>query len=373
MAWTNFQLFLALTMVVSGSINTLSTKFADRSKSKGSDGEIRPFNHPFLQAACMFMGEMLCLVAFKTMQWKTRATGVNNIFTQGNQRFKTLILWPAALFDLVGTSTMYIGLTLTYASSFQMLRGSIIVFVALLSVIILHRKLKKREWCGIVLVILGLLIVGISDFVFTVPTESHGPNSIITGDLLIIAAQIISACQMVYEEKYISGLDIPALQAAGWEGVFGFCTLVVLLIPLNFIPAPSHFDNNARGTIEDPIDGLVQMGNNGFLLLSMIMMIVSIAFFNFAGISMTKEMSATTRMVLDSVRTLVIWTVTLGLGWQVFHVVQLLGFVILMFGACVYNKLLPQSFMPSSPNNATQDPMQAEIINREADNLDNEV
>ena len=58
------------------------------------------------------------------------------------------------------------------------------------------------------------------------------------------------------------------------------------------------------------------------------------------GISVTKEMSATTRMVLDSVRTLVIWGVSLGVGWQVFHALQLLGFAMLVTGMCVYNDLL---------------------------------
>ena len=55
---------------------------------------------------------------------------------------------------------------------------------------------------------------------------------------------------------------------------------------------------------------------------------------------MTKEMSATTRMVLDSVRTLVIWGVSLGVGWQKFQFLQLIGFLILVTGMCVYNDLL---------------------------------
>ena len=70
------------------------------------------------------------------------------------------------------------------------------------------------------------------------------------------------------------------------------------------------------------------------------MTMVSIAFFNFAGISVTKEMSATTRMVLDSVRTLVIWGVSLGIGWQVFHFLQLIGFFVLVVGMCIYNDLI---------------------------------
>lgn len=47
--------------------------------------------------------------------------------------------------------------------------------------------------------------------------------------------------------------------------------------------------------------------------------VISIAFFNFAGVSVTKELSATTRMVLDSVRTLVIWSASLMLQWQKFY------------------------------------------------------
>ncbi len=51
-------------------------------------------------------------------------------------------------------------------------------------------------------------------------------------------------------------------------------------------------------------------------------------------------MSATTRMVLDSVRTMVIWGVSLAVGWQDFKVLQLFGFVILVTGMCVYNDII---------------------------------
>jgi hypothetical protein len=58
------------------------------------------------------------------------------------------------------------------------------------------------------------------------------------------------------------------------------------------------------------------------LILAITGTIISIAFFNFAGISVTKEISATTRMVLDSVRTIVIWMFSIMVGWQQFHVLQ---------------------------------------------------
>lgn len=55
-------------------------------------------------------------------------------------------------------------------------------------------------------VIVGLIVVGVTDALYQSAGESKGRNSLITGDLLIIVAQVVSACQMVYEEKYVAGM-----------------------------------------------------------------------------------------------------------------------------------------------------------------------
>ena len=75
-------------------------------------------------------------------------------------------------------------------------------------------------------------------------------------------------------------------------------------------------DTLALTKYSDAIDGLYQMGNNPLIVVAVIGNIVSIAFFNFFGLSVTKTQSATTRMVLDSIRTIVIWAVCLALGWE---------------------------------------------------------
>ncbi|CAB0007430.1 unnamed protein product [Nesidiocoris tenuis] len=268
MAWTSYQVLLAVVMVTTGSINTLTTKWADKLDAKGSDGKSRPFDHPFVQSACMFLGEFLCLVVFKTLffVYSRRADGTveTNTITAGSQEFSPFILFPAAMCDMIGTSLMYVGLNLTNPSSFQMLRG----------------------------------------------------------DLIIVIAQIITATQMVYEEKFVNTKNIPPLQAVGWEGLFGLVVTGLLLIPFYFIHVPERFGDNAHGVLEDLPDALIQMGNNKLIIVSLIGTIISIAFFNFAGISVTKELSATTRMILDSVRTLVIWGFSLIVKWQGFHILQ---------------------------------------------------
>lgn len=60
-----------------------------------------------------------------------------------------------------GTAMMYLGLTMTYASVFQMLRGSVVVFTGILSIMMLNRKLWPCHWLGMLLVMGGAFVVGV--------------------------------------------------------------------------------------------------------------------------------------------------------------------------------------------------------------------
>lgn len=336
MAWGAKQVVIACVMVITGSINTLSTKWADRESAKGTNDIPHGFDHPFFQAVGMFLGEMMCMVVFLVMYCSGRHTTIR----PREERFiglgyNPLIFLPASICDMCATSLMYIGLNLTYASSFQMLRGAVIIFTALLSVAFLGRTIKAQMWVGIVGVILGLGVVGLTD-ILTNNSAKSDTNAVIAGDLLIIMAQIIVAVQMVYEERVINRFSIHPLEAVGWEGIFGFLMLGTLLVPFYYIHADS-FSKLPTKRLDDAIDAFHQLAQNPKILTATLGNIFSIAFFNFAGISVTREISATTRMVLDSLRTLIIWVFTLALGWQPFEGLQILGFILLIIGMMLYN------------------------------------
>jgi len=376
MAWKPIHFALAGMMLLFGSFNTLSVKWADTMTSESVDGTKRPFNHPFLQATGMFLGEMLCMLAFWVTRWRANRQPAGSSYPplseeNAPKKFNPLVFLPPALCDMTATSVQYIGLTLTYASSFQMLRGAVIIFTGILSTIFLKRKLAWFKWAGMVWVIGGLVTVGVSDMLnqkdcnpsdhnttesafhpkfnlmsapislaTSEPSCKNDTTNIFVGDLLIFCSQVIVASQMVYEEKFITKYNVPALQAVGWEGTFGFTTLALLLIPFSFIYVGPEFGNNPRHVLEDAYDGVFQLAHNPLLALAFTGTVISIAFFNFAGISVTKELSATTRMVLDSVRTLVIWMVSIAVGWQNFYLLQLGGFCILVTGMCLYNDII---------------------------------
>lgn len=221
-----------------------------------------------------------------------------------------------------------------------MLRGSVIIFVALLSMFLLKRKISIREWIGILFIIIALVMVGLADYMLVKsakktestevdtllvvePSQFKSENNYIHGDMLIIIAQLITSCQMVYEEIYVTKLDIAPMLVVGWEGIFGLSVLSVLLVPLYYIPSPlAKEDQNSSGSMENVLDAFTKINNNLLLLAPIIGLIFSIAFYNFSGISLTKEINATTRMVLDSIRILIVWRVSIALGWQEFHYFQ---------------------------------------------------
>ena len=54
------------------------------------------------------------------------------------------------------------GLFFTFASIFQMLRGTLVIFAGLLTILVLKRRLHVHHWFGILLITAGAALVGAS-------------------------------------------------------------------------------------------------------------------------------------------------------------------------------------------------------------------
>lgn len=302
----------------------------------------------------MMVGEILCIIAY-VMYWACGGLKHDTDDTEDGDKKEDpgkpnmFLFLPPALCDVTATSMMYIGLTMTPASQFQMLRGSIMIFVGLLSVVFLKKKLEWFRWTGMAVIFVGILMVGGADFMET-GDEDSGMSKAVIGDIIIVCAQVVAACQFVYEEKYIAKYNVHPLKVVGSEGVFGFIALVLAQIPLYFIIIDGfEIGYNPDHRLEDPIDAFTQMNNEPRLYGILSLTCLSIAFFNFSGVSITKYMSATTRKVLDTLRTLVIWVSSM-----LFHLIdprwetptrdqfflQLAGFVFVITGIFLYSDVL---------------------------------
>jgi drug/metabolite transporter (DMT)-like permease len=180
-----------------------------------------------------------------------------------------------------------------------------------------------------------------------------------TGIILVVGAQVFSAFQMCFEELLLTGrAPTSAKKVVGMEGVWGTTYMIVILILMYFI----HGGDN--GHVEDTPEGLRLLTGNGFLAFLVVSYMMSISVYNLVGITVGKKMSAVVRCLVDSCRTVVVWVVNLmlhylvdeklGSAWQPHTWLQLVGFVILVFGTLLYNEVLtpPRWLTSGTPGEA---------------------
>jgi len=135
----------------------------------------------------------------------------------------------------------------------------------------------------------------------------------------------------------MSRYKVEPLAAVTLEGFFGLVTTLVGMPIL-------HVFLRDRSPYFDMVRGWSQVKANSTVLWIALAICGSIALFNFFGLSVTSRVSATTRSTIDTCRTLGIWIVSLGLGWEKlvwpFSILQVVGFGMLVYGTFVFNGLL---------------------------------
>lgn len=253
-----------------------------------------------------------------------------------------MVFWLPTIFDICGTTLMNVGLLFVPVSVFQMIRGALPLWVALFSIIFLKRTLKVHKWLSLLIITFGVALVGFAGSLQSKEKSemkmlgADDGTKTVLGIFLIFFAQVFSASQFVVEEKIMTKYEVPPLEAVGLEGIFGlFTTLIAIPVLHIFIgskPAgrKGYFDAN---------EGFHQIISNPQILWSSLAIAFSISMFNFCGLAVTKNISATVRSVIDTCRSIGIWIFSIWFGWEVFNGLQLVGFMILILGTFLFNEI----------------------------------
>ncbi|KAI0080569.1 hypothetical protein K474DRAFT_1589476 [Panus rudis PR-1116 ss-1] len=380
-------------MLITGSSNSLWSKWQDMQCVENCD-DPNPRHHvlyeqPIWQTLQMFLGEMLCFLPllFTWLNSKRRSQPVQlpqsededdqeedashpgssnakdfpDAGPQQLRGWRYLLLWLPAACDLTGTTLMNVGLLYTPVSIYQMTRGALVLFVGSLSVIFLRRRLWLYQWVSLITVMAGVSLVGYAGSLIKDPIrdESSGLLSaplpppepvdepqvgkVLVGVFFVLFAQIFTATQLVVEEKIMARYTVSPDIAVGFEGLFGFLTILVALPFISISPLADPKSSTYSPFFDLP-RGWAQMIYTPTVLYSGIAIAISISLFNWFGLSVTRRLSATARSLTDTCRTLSIWLVSLGLGWEkiVFPIsfLQVVGFGLLVYGTFLFNGLV---------------------------------
>ncbi|KAI6376512.1 hypothetical protein MCOR25_002728 [Pyricularia grisea] len=396
--------FLVAMMLLTGVCNTLLTKYQDNQcvrNCEDPDPKKRAhFEQPVIQTAQMFVGEMGCWLVIGLMTLRERymarkqaagyeavrssdevpdaddASVHSNTALNGSKPVlghdsmlagvRVFLLAIPAICDICGTTLMNAGLLMVAASIYQMTRGALVLFVGLFSVVFLRRRLHLFQWLSLVGVVTGVAIVGLAGAIYPDQAKPGSPHSevvptsspfqvastteggldanalrAVVGVLLIAGAQIFTATQFVTEEWLLERSTIEPIRVVGWEGIFGFSVTVLGMIVMHL--AVGRTEAGKYGYF-DMVEGWRQMVENPKVLVSSVLIMISIGGFNFFGLSVTRSVSATSRSTIDTCRTLFIWIVSLGLGWETFKWLQVLGFGFLVYFTFLFNGIVQPPF-----------------------------
>ncbi|KAI8990916.1 hypothetical protein BDF20DRAFT_903850 [Mycotypha africana] len=384
-------LILVTGMLVSGVCNTILNKFQDM-QCVGNCDDPNPknrhyFEQPIWQTLNMFVGEFAVWIVYLYQLYQEKQqqrvskyqkvpaavpppSALNqldaaSVVDEVNQEhvkivdedlpelkgWKALLFWIPTLCDLTATTVMNVGLILTSASVYQMLRGAVVIFTGVFSYMFLKRRLRLYEWFSLTMVVVGVGIVGLSsvlvpqkkpkDVVFdgeNTDTSSSLDFASLLGVCLVLGAQLFTASQFVIEEKILSRYRITPLKAVGFEGSFGLISVLAAMPILHITLSKTH-------PSFDMVQGFHDFFDHALVWQTGLAISISIAFFNWFGLSITSAVSATARSTIDACRTLFIWMVSLYLGWEHFSWIQVVGFIVLVIGTFYFNGVLKWPFI----------------------------
>ncbi|KAL0204774.1 hypothetical protein P9112_000081 [Eukaryota sp. TZLM1-RC] len=337
----------AILMMIFGTGTMISAKLMLDSKSIGIDGRLKNFDKPWFQSMAMFVSMSFCMLFFFEGQRRDRVRQSNTLLTDNkprkvpDSRSYYLIAIPA-LFDLLATTIMTMSLILLPVSTMQLLRGSMVVFSAILNVTLLKRKLLPYRWFGVLLVSIGITCIGFSS-VLSSQDEGGSVEKQVLGIILCVASQFIQALQIVTEDLLLSKVSCVTTQVVGMEGVWGsiFCFGL-------FLPLAQLFKSYGFG--EDSIDTIIMLQNSRSLFFMAIAYCISILLLNYAGMTVTSESTSVVRTILEAIRTVFIWLVGLfiyyfitpqfGERWTRWSFLQLFGFFVLSYSMFIYEGII---------------------------------
>eukprot|EP01035_Chromulina_nebulosa_P020275 gene20275-26320_t len=246
--------------LIAGTGCSLTSKVLLSMKSTGMTGEIEEFSFPLFQTFGMFLGmTSALLIHFIVLYGRIPFPGYNhkqkNIINKDDKfdsnEFKStdapywmyFFLVIPSLFDLVATALCMYGLRYVNVSIFQMLRGSAIIFVALLKQFLLKDKLRNFQWVGVGYNVLAIVLVGFTALL-NGSTESSEGGSVAPGKydnpaigvFLILCGAVVQSLQYAFEEK-VMNMDVPAspLLLIGMEGFWGTLVCVIFLYPIAYV------------------------------------------------------------------------------------------------------------------------------------------
>lgn len=322
--------------LIAGTAMLMAIKTMTRHLVAVGSGELKQYDQPFCQTFVMFLGEGMCLLVVFYEDHVTKKTGrAHGVFefATAEDLAKPRTPWwywvlPACL-DGIGTTLTNAALTMTYGSTVQILRTTMLVLTSLFALCLMRKPLRIHEWLGIFVMTGGMISAGIMAVLHPEVAESIDPTKSKIGVVLTLIGTIFSAIQLAVEEKFFDKTYCPPLMGVGVEGCTGaFLSIFAIII--------CHYAKfyNFR-------DGIDQLKNSPRIIGCYVGVFFTVFIFNGAGLLTTFLGGGILRGVLYTCRSPVLYLVELAARMQTFTVGGIVSVILTSLGFLIYAYILP--------------------------------
>lgn len=290
-----------------------------------------------------------------------------------------------SIFDLGATALCMMGLRHLDVSIYQLLRGSGIIFVALMKQHVLGDTLYKFQWVGVCYNVISVVLVGMTAILNTSKDSdvATAPTDALLGVILVMAGAFVQALQFIFEEKVMTmeGASAPPLLLIGMEGLWGTILCLFIVYPIAYyIPGDDH------GSYEDPFNTWEMIVQNPTIQYAFVIYFFTIFLYNVFAVLVTYALNSIWHAILDNFRPITVWCTNMliyyaitnesgdfGEPWTPYSYIQALGMVVLLYGTAIYNAPNAGSIPLNGSWYSIGINLQSEYDQIERDELDNQM
>ncbi len=334
-------------LLICGAVNTIL--FKAQTKNFGLSN-----NSISLQTFIMFIGQYINLIVFYCRifasgskrrthfrKYKNRALMSGKHF-----EFSSYRLAVASLINCVASLMQLYALVTLSPSYFQMLLGCGIIFTPLIAFVTRKKKLYRHTLIGMVISVAAMVLLTLASLMLK--DEKNGQDTYL-GICLMICGVFLTSGQRVYEEWLLDKYETSTFRFVGLEGLYG--VIILFILHGLFFAYDKIFEKNLFNI------GLefVELFHNKALIITSAILIVSTTFYDSFGITVTRKVSATYRVVNDVARVVLVWLAEIilydihnaniqTLDYVIVTVLRLLSYGLLIFGNVLINEIAQIEF-----------------------------
>lgn len=189
-------------------------------------------------------------------------------------------------------------------------------------------------------------MVALSDILYDDSESSKFDFMSIIGMLCLLISLMFQGFVFTYQEKLLDDYEIRPLQMVGMESMMGaiVCTILILITSTITCKHPEFCNAKDAQPIDSPPYSLYDLRLN-YAWVYFMLTAFSIMIFNFVGLIITKNAGSVFRVILDTLRTITIWILSVIISFETLSpplkiIIEIFGFVLLILGNLIYNEII---------------------------------